>query len=294
MAPDPVPRSTMTSGDPGDRARPRTTARATSTSCSVSGRGIRTRRSTSRSSSRKAQWPSTYCSGSPAPRRSTIASSRATARSVAGSSNPRAHSAPSSPLASWHSQRASVPSPTRSAVSNSSSRQVGHGVGARELASPLVGHQRLDHLVQVAREHVLELVEREADAVVRNPVLLEVVGADLLAAPAPSHLGPPLGRLHRRPLVLLGLEQPGPQHGHRPGPVLELAALVLHGHRDPVGRWVMRTAESVVLTPCPPGPDAAVDVDLQVVRDRCRPPPPRPRAARARWPTRCGCGPSSP
>ena len=23
----------------------------------------------------------------------------------------------------------------------------------------------------------------------------------------------------------------------------------------PVGRWVIRTAESVVLTPCPPGPD---------------------------------------
>jgi hypothetical protein len=23
----------------------------------------------------------------------------------------------------------------------------------------------------------------------------------------------------------------------------------------PVGRWVMRTAESVVLTPCPPGPE---------------------------------------
>ena len=23
----------------------------------------------------------------------------------------------------------------------------------------------------------------------------------------------------------------------------------------PVGRWVMRTAESAVLTPCPPGPE---------------------------------------
>ena len=34
----------------------------------------------------------------------------------------------------------------------------------------------------------------------------------------------------------------------------------------PVGLCVMRTAESVVLTDCPPGPGGAVDVDLQVVR----------------------------
>ena len=34
----------------------------------------------------------------------------------------------------------------------------------------------------------------------------------------------------------------------------------------PVGRWVIRTAESVVLTLCPPGPGRAEDVDPQVVR----------------------------
>ena len=28
-----------------------------------------------------------------------------------------------------------------------------------------------------------------------------------------------------------------------------------HDTTMPVGRWVMRTAESVVLTPCPPGPE---------------------------------------
>ena len=32
-----------------------------------------------------------------------------------------------------------------------------------------------------------------------------------------------------------------------------------------VGMWVIRTAESVVLTPCPPGPGAAEDVDPQVL-----------------------------
>ena len=43
-----------------------------STTCSVSGRGISTRRSTSRSRVRKPQRPSTYCSGSPADRRSSM------------------------------------------------------------------------------------------------------------------------------------------------------------------------------------------------------------------------------
>ena len=33
----------------------------------------------------------------------------------------------------------------------------------------------------------------------------------------------------------------------------------------PVGRWVIRTAESVVLTLWPPGPEDAEDVDAQVL-----------------------------
>ena len=44
-------------------------ASATSTTCSVSGLGISTRRSTNRSKGRNAQRPSTYCNGSPARRR---------------------------------------------------------------------------------------------------------------------------------------------------------------------------------------------------------------------------------
>ena len=48
-------------------------SRATSTTCSVSGRGMSTRGSTSSSSERKAQWPSTYWRGSPASRRSARA-----------------------------------------------------------------------------------------------------------------------------------------------------------------------------------------------------------------------------
>ena len=65
--------------------RASSSSRATSTTDSVSGRGISTRRSTIRSSRRNPQEPSTYCSGSPAARRATMSSKRATPRSVASS-----------------------------------------------------------------------------------------------------------------------------------------------------------------------------------------------------------------
>ncbi len=65
---------------------------------------------------------------------------------------------------------------------------------------------------------------------VGDPVLLEVVCADLLTAPAAADLRFALDG-HRRLLLVLGeLQQAGAQHQHRPGPVLQLAALVLHGN----------------------------------------------------------------
>ncbi len=75
---------------------------------SVSGRGISTRRSTSRSRVRKPHTPTTYCSGSPARRRSTMASNHATARVVARSPRPRTYSAPSNPPARSTMRRAST------------------------------------------------------------------------------------------------------------------------------------------------------------------------------------------
>jgi hypothetical protein len=100
-----------------------------------------------------------------------------------------------------------------------------------------------------------QLVDRQPDAVIRDTALREVVGADPLAPLARPDLA-----LARRgdlgPLLLLRLlEQPRSQHAHRLGAVLDLGALVLAGHHEAGGRYVMRTAESVVLTPCPPGPD---------------------------------------
>src|SRR3954452_13885845 len=55
--------------------------------------------------------------------------------------------------------------------------------GVLELAGPLVLGESVDQLVELAiAEHPVELVQRHADAVVRDAVLLEVVGADLLGA----------------------------------------------------------------------------------------------------------------
>ena len=63
------------------RVRRSSSASAASTTCSVSGRGISTRRSTSRSRVRKPQRPSTYCNGSPVRRRATSSANRAASAS---------------------------------------------------------------------------------------------------------------------------------------------------------------------------------------------------------------------
>ena len=153
-----------------------------------------------------------------------------------GSSSAASNSSPSSPLATSHSQRASCRAPI--------------DVGGlppehprRERARPIRPRRRraggrarraaaLDDVVEVAGQHVGEPVDREADAVVGDPVLLEVVGADLLAAAATADLRAALGRRLGVALPLGQLEQPGAQHLHRPIAVLQLAALVLHRDHD--------------------------------------------------------------
>src|SRR3954465_9936840 len=105
-----------------------------------------------------------------------------------------------------------------------------HSAGrSGELGGPVGLHEGVDELVEVALEDMVEAVEGQPEAVVGDPVLLEVVGADLLRPAAAPDLGPPgAGQLVGLTL-LLGLEKAGPEDPHGLVLVLELALLVLAG-----------------------------------------------------------------
>jgi hypothetical protein len=91
---------------------------------------------------------------------------------------------------------------------------------------------RLDDRVEVAVEHLHEVVRLVAAAVVGDPVVRPVVGADLLRPVDRADLGATGGS------VLLGLllegegQQPGTQDAQGRLLVLQLALLVLHRHHD--------------------------------------------------------------
>src|SRR5262245_13555361 len=108
---------------------------------------------------------------------------------------------------------------------------------AVELRRPL-GRDRLRHeLVEVALHHPVQLVQGQIYAVIGHPVLLEVVGPDLLrAVAAPDHSAPL--RADRLPLLgELHLVEPGAQDAQRFFPVLELRLLVLNADHQ-AGRFV--------------------------------------------------------
>ena len=76
-------------------------------------------------------------------------------------------------------------------------------------------------------------MEAQAAAVVGDPVLGIIIGADLLRAFRPAHLG--AARFADLGVVtdLLGFEQPGPEHGHGPLLVLELGTFILTNNGQP-------------------------------------------------------------
>ena len=92
---------------------------------------------------------------------------------------------------------------------------------------------------------------------VGDPPLREIVGADAFRAVAGADLDLARGRPLAVDLLAFGLVEARAQHLHRLGAVLvlrrELAVTTM-----PVGMWVMRTAESVVLTCWPPAPEARI------------------------------------
>ena len=53
--------------------------------------------------------------------------------------------------------------------------------------------RRIDDLIQIAVHDLVQIMDRQANAVVRAAVLREVVGADLFAPVAGTHLPLPVG-----------------------------------------------------------------------------------------------------
>ena len=250
MAPEPVPRSATVSGRaqcPRQLDRPR--RRRPPSPAAGSAPGDRRRGRGGGSSSGRARRPA-------ARRRSTGRASRRGGRPCAGvagssstSSRPPARSAP---LASSHSQRAAGSPTCVRRLGEYSSPPLSHRLG--ELARSLVGGEGGDDVVEVAGQHVGEAVHREPDAVIGEPVLLEVVRADLLASSATTDLGP----ARRRALgVAFGSASSSSRERSTVIALVRFCSWLRSSCIDttnPVGRWVMRTAESVVLTLWPPGP----------------------------------------
>src|SRR5260370_18589089 len=82
---------------------------------------------------------------------------------------------------------------------------------AFQLFGLVVRTERIEDGIHLALHHEIQLMERQADAVIRDAVLREVVGADFFAAVAAAYLGAVL-RAHRRLLLpqftLIGARTP--------------------------------------------------------------------------------------
>ena len=101
---------------------------------------------------------------------------------------------------------------------------------AFELSRPVGCDKRVDDLVEVAADYLVDLVERKPDAVIGDSRLRKIVGADALVSVACADLRPAFCRYRRRLRLALFIEQTAFQNLHRLVAVLELASLVLALH----------------------------------------------------------------
>src|SRR5207247_6039670 len=85
--------------------------------------------------------------------------------------------------------------------------------------------KRLKQFRQIARDDRVESIQVQIDAVIGDAVLREIVGANSLAAVAGADQAPPLLGPFLVQLLLLHLEDAGPQDSQRPLVILVLAPL---------------------------------------------------------------------
>src|SRR5215207_5933590 len=124
------------------------------------------------------------------------------------------------------------PAPARTVLAWGSCRFCG------ELVRPLFGGESLRELFEVAAERGLEVVGGDADAVVGDTSLREVVCTDLRRAVAGADLRLAEGPFLLGPFAQLAFQEPGLEDPDGLLLVLELALLVLAGHDQ--ARWLMR------------------------------------------------------
>src|SRR6266700_1806543 len=110
------------------------------------------------------------------------------------------------------------------------------GVGGREFAfkhslgalfPDVCDLQRLDQLAEIAVHYAVQIIQRQANAVVGHAVLWEIVRANFFFAAAGANLTATLRAVFFRFLALLSLQQARPQDRHRFLLVLELTTSVL-------------------------------------------------------------------
>src|ERR671921_2190723 len=150
------------------------------------------------------------------------------------------------------------PAPARIVLARGSCRFCG------ELVRPLFGSEGLGELFEVAAEGGFEVVGGDADAVVGDASLREVVCADLRRAVAGPDLGLAEGAFLLGPFAHLTFQKPGLEDPHGLLLVLELTLLVLAGHDQ--ARWLVRDPDRGVggVHALATGTAGAVHVDLEV------------------------------
>src|SRR5579875_373315 len=135
---------------------------------------------------------------------------------------------------------------------------------ALELIGLVDGGQIVNKLIKIPVHDAGQIMPRQADTVIGDAILREVVGADLLAAISHLHLrAPAFTQLFLAP-GLLEIPEPRPEHSQGLLLVFELGFFILAGDDQP--RWQVGDAYSRVggVHALAPVPGGAVDIDANI------------------------------